>query len=80
MNPAEFLRKLQKSGPAPVYLFAGSESYERERCRSALLDAALPADEREQGLISTISMRYRSALCSTTRSLCRCSQRGVCCG
>ena len=52
MNPAEFLRKLQKSGPAPVYLFAGSESYERERCRHALLDAALPPDEREQGLIT----------------------------
>ena len=35
MNPAEFLRKLQKSGPVSVYLFAGSESYERERCRDA---------------------------------------------
>ena len=51
MSPDEFLRNLQSRGPAPVYLFLGPESYDRDRCRRALLDAAVPADERENGVI-----------------------------
>ncbi len=50
MTPADFLRSLKKQGPAPVYLFVGAEAYERGRCRRALFEAVLPADEREQGL------------------------------
>lgn len=50
MTPDQFLDRLKKSGPAPAYLFLGQEAYQRERCRKALLDAVLPAEEREQGL------------------------------
>ena len=49
MTPEVFLDRLQKSGPAPAYLFLGPEPYNRERCRRALLDAALGAEDREQG-------------------------------
>ena len=50
MTPDQFLDRLKKAGPAPAYLFLGPEAYQRERCRKALLDAALPAEDREQGL------------------------------
>ncbi len=50
MTPDQFIDRLKKSGPAPAYLFLGQESYQRERCRKALLDAALPPEDREQGL------------------------------
>ncbi len=50
MTPDQFLRQLKKQGPAPVYLFIGPDFYLRGECRRALIEAALPADEREQGL------------------------------
>lgn len=49
MTPDQFLVKLKKDGPEPAYLFLGSESYERDRCRRALIEAALPPDQREDG-------------------------------
>ena len=49
MTPSQFLREIQKQ-PAPVYLFLGPDPYERARCRNALIEHALTADEREQGL------------------------------
>jgi DNA polymerase-3 subunit delta len=52
MTPSDFMRGLKKQGPAPVYLFVGAEAYERGRCRRALVAAALPEEEREQGLTS----------------------------
>jgi len=50
MTPDQFLDRLKKNGPAPAYLFLGPEAYQRERCRRALLDAALPGADREEGL------------------------------
>lgn len=50
MSPEQFLAKLKKSGPEPVYLFLGPEAFERSRCRRALIEAALPEEEREDGL------------------------------
>ncbi|MGI8990618.1 MAG: DNA polymerase III subunit delta [Bryobacteraceae bacterium] len=50
MSPAQFLARIKRAEIAPAYLFLGSEAYERRRCRDAILDALLPADEREQGL------------------------------
>jgi DNA polymerase III subunit delta len=54
MTPEQFLARLAKSGPEPAYLFLGPEAYQRERCRKALIDAALPPslsqDDRENGL------------------------------
>jgi len=51
MSPDQFLASLQKSGPAPVYLFLGPEAYQRERCRRELIRAALGDDPeaRENG-------------------------------
>ena len=47
MTPDQFIDRLKKTGPAPAYLFLGPEAYQRERCRRALLAAAL---EGEDGL------------------------------
>jgi DNA polymerase-3 subunit delta len=41
---------MKKGAVAPVYLFLGSEAYERARCKAALLDAHLPPAERAEGL------------------------------
>lgn len=50
MTPDQFLAKLKKDGPEPVYLFLGPEAFERERCRKAIFAAALPDEEaREDG-------------------------------
>ena len=49
MTPDQFLARLAKNGPEPAYLFIGPEAYERARCRRALLDTALPGDQRENG-------------------------------
>ncbi len=50
MTPAQFLRQLKQNGPAPAYLFIGPEFYMRGQCRRALVEACLPAGEREQGI------------------------------
>jgi DNA polymerase-3 subunit delta len=49
MTPEQFLDRLSKKGPESVYLFLGSEAYNRERCRRALVEVALPAEDRESG-------------------------------
>jgi DNA polymerase-3 subunit delta len=49
MTPEQFLDRLSKKGPESVYLFVGSEAYNRERCRKALIEAVLPAEDRESG-------------------------------
>jgi DNA polymerase III subunit delta len=49
MTPPQFLDRLQKQGPVSAYLFLGAEPFERARCRRALLDAALPPEDREAG-------------------------------
>jgi DNA polymerase-3 subunit delta len=49
MTPEQFLRQIEKAAPAPVYLFIGPDFYMRERCRRALLEAALAEEDREQG-------------------------------
>jgi DNA polymerase-3 subunit delta len=42
---------LKKNGPEPAYLFLGPEAFERDRCRRALIEVALPdPEERENGL------------------------------
>jgi DNA polymerase-3 subunit delta len=53
MSPEQFLSSLQKSGPAPVYLFLGPEPYQRDRCRRALINAILgdSPEARENGFI-----------------------------
>ena len=50
MTSEQFLISLKKGPPAAVYLFLGPDGYERDRCRRALREAALPPDLREEGL------------------------------
>ena len=49
MTPEQFLARLKKSGPEPAYLFLGPEAFERDRCRRALVSAALPDPEEREG-------------------------------
>lgn len=51
ITPEQFLLRLKSGGPPPVCLFAGAEAYRREKCRRALIDAALAPEERAEGLI-----------------------------
>lgn len=51
MTGEQFLARLKKNGPEPAYLFLGPEAFERDRCRRALIAAALPdPEERENGV------------------------------
>jgi DNA polymerase-3 subunit delta len=50
LSPDQFLDRMRKSPPAPVYLFLGPEAYQRGRCRKALLERVLTPDDRENGL------------------------------
>jgi DNA polymerase III subunit delta len=47
LSPEQFLQKIRKSPPAPVYLFIGPELYDLARCRKALIERALKPEERE---------------------------------
>ena len=51
MTPDQFLARLQKSGPEPVYLFLGPEQYQRDRCRRALRSAMLGPEEADGGFV-----------------------------
>jgi DNA polymerase-3 subunit delta len=51
MTPEQFTRHIERNGPPPVCLFLGAEAYQREKCRQALLHAALTPEEREEGLV-----------------------------
>jgi DNA polymerase-3 subunit delta len=50
LSPDQFLDRMRKSPPSPVYLFLGPEAYQRGRCRKALLERVLTPDDRENGL------------------------------
>ena len=50
MTPAQFLAQMQRKEIAPAYVFLGAERYQRARCRTALLDAMLSPEEREEGI------------------------------
>ena len=50
MTPQQFLNEAKSGNPAPLYLFAGPESYRRRICRRTLIDKFLPEEIREEGL------------------------------
>ena len=50
MSPEQFLQRIRKSRPAPVYLFIGPELYQLGICRHALIERALPPEDRDHGL------------------------------
>lgn len=50
MSPEQFLQRIRKGPPAPVYLFLGPELYQLGLCRRALVDKILAPEDRENGL------------------------------
>lgn len=50
MSPDQFLARIQKSPPAPVYLFLGPELYQLGACRRALVEKVLSSEDRDNGL------------------------------
>ena len=50
MSPDQFVERIRKFPPAPVYLFLGPEIYQRGRCRKALVERVLAPEDRENGL------------------------------
>jgi len=50
LSPEQFLQRVQKAPPAPVYLFLGPEVYQLSACRRALVDKVLAPEDRENGL------------------------------
>ncbi len=51
MTPQELYTQVKRGNIAPVYLLLGQESYQRTMCRQAMIEAVLPPDAREDGLI-----------------------------
>ncbi|MFN7923353.1 MAG: DNA polymerase III subunit delta [Bryobacteraceae bacterium] len=51
MSPTAFLTHIKKTSPAPIYLFLGPETYQRDECRRALIETVLTPDERDAGFI-----------------------------
>jgi DNA polymerase-3 subunit delta len=49
VTPEQFLAHIQRQNPSPVNLFLGPEPYRREMCRRALVERALPPEERQDG-------------------------------
>ena len=49
MTADQFLAQIQKGPLAPAYLFIGPEAYQRDQCRRAIVNRALPESERESG-------------------------------
>ena len=47
MTPEQFTREISKNPPAAIYLFVGTEGYQRGLCRKALLKAVTGADTME---------------------------------
>jgi len=50
LSPEQFLQRIQKSAPAPAYLFLGPEVYQLSACRRALVDKMIAPEDRESGL------------------------------
>jgi DNA polymerase-3 subunit delta len=51
MTSRQFLDKAKPGNPLPpAIVFIGPDLYSRDRCRSRLIEAALPPEDREQGI------------------------------
>lgn len=50
MTPDQFLSRLKRQEIASAYLFLGPESYQRRRCREALIAAVIPEGDRESAV------------------------------
>lgn len=50
MSPEQFLVRLGKQNPAPVYLFLGQEGYNRRQCKQALIARVLGDAQNTEGV------------------------------
>jgi DNA polymerase-3 subunit delta len=50
LSPDQFLQRIRKNPPADAYLFLGSELYQLDACRRALVERVLGPEDRENGL------------------------------
>jgi DNA polymerase III subunit delta len=50
LSPDQFLARIRKEPPAPVYLFLGAELYQLGLCRRALIEKALAGEDLQEGL------------------------------
>lgn len=70
MSPEQFLARLGKQSPAPVYLFAGQEGYYRRLCKQALITRVLGAEASADGLTqSDLEETTLAAVLDDARSL-----------
>ena len=70
MTPEQFLARVEKRPPAPVYLFVGPEPYMRRMCREALVARVLPSEMRAEGFTQVdLSESNLSAVLDDARSL-----------
>jgi len=68
--PEQFLARLNKQPLLPAYLFLGQEGYWRRICKKALLERALPPDQRTDGLTQAdLENTTLSAVLDDARSL-----------
>ncbi|MBI2687886.1 MAG: DNA polymerase III subunit delta [Acidobacteria bacterium] len=49
MTPDDLLSSLRANKLSPAYLFIGPDAWRRDECRRALIEKALPEEDREQG-------------------------------
>jgi DNA polymerase-3 subunit delta len=74
MTPAQFLARVKKNDIPPVILFLGQESYNRRRCREALLAAraveAEQFDMAESSLAAVIDDARAMSLFASERLMC----------
>src|SRR4051812_16286229 len=51
MTPEQFLSRIKKQRPGPVYLFLGPEGYQRRVCKDMIIDRILPGEARHDGFM-----------------------------
>jgi DNA polymerase III subunit delta len=49
MTPDDLLSQLKANKVAPAYLFLGPDAWRRDECRKALIEKALPEEDRDRG-------------------------------
>jgi DNA polymerase-3 subunit delta len=70
MSPEQFLTRLAKQPPAPVYLFLGPEGYQRRICKDVIVDKVLPGEARVEGFTQVdLEQTSLAAILDDARSL-----------
>ena len=69
MTGRQFIQQLKKEGPGAGYLFVGAELFLRDRCRTALKDAVLPAGSQDSLVEIDLKQESLPRLLDETRTL-----------